>query len=111
VRLFSWDNFRDLNAAIVRIATLSPGGRISLDLVREESEHLSSAWAKLESNETQDILSELLGKERLDGIDFFAQVQLARVIRVSPGFSLPLRCRTQVVQSFARSEGKHERRR
>ena len=82
MRLFSWGNFRDLNAAIVRIATLSPGGRISLDLVREESEHLSSAWAKLESNETQDILSELLGKERLNGIDFFDQVQLASVIRI-----------------------------
>ncbi len=75
-------NFRDLNAAIVRMATLSPGGRISLDLVREEIERLSSAWAKLEVNETQDTLSDLLGKERLDGIDFFDQVQLASVIRV-----------------------------
>jgi transcriptional regulatory protein RtcR len=75
-------NFRDLNAAIVRMATLSPGGRISLDLVREEIERLSSAWAKLEANETQDTLSDLLGKERLDGIDFFDQVQLASVIRV-----------------------------
>jgi transcriptional regulatory protein RtcR len=36
----------------------------------------------LEANETQDTLSELLGKERLDGIDFFDQVQLASVIRV-----------------------------
>jgi transcriptional regulatory protein RtcR len=75
-------NFRDLNAAIVRMATLSPGGRISLDLVREEIERLSSAWAKLEANETQDTLSHLLGKERLDGIDFFDQVQLASVIGV-----------------------------
>ena len=75
-------NFRDLNAAIVRMATLAPGGRISLDLVREEIERLSSAWAKLEANETQDTLSEVLGKERLDGIDFFDQVQLASVIRV-----------------------------
>jgi transcriptional regulatory protein RtcR len=75
-------NFRDLNAAIVRMATLAPGGRISVDLVREEIERLGSAWTKLESNETQDTLSELLGKERLDGIDFFDQVQLASVIRV-----------------------------
>ena len=75
-------NFRDLNAAIVRMATLSPGGRISLDLVREEIERLSSAWGKLEANETQDTLSDLMGKERLDGIDFFDQVQLASVIRV-----------------------------
>ena len=64
------------------MATLSPGGRISLDLVREEIERLSSAWAKLEANETQDTLSDLLGKKRLDGIDFFDQVQLASVIRV-----------------------------
>jgi transcriptional regulatory protein RtcR len=75
-------NFRDLNAAIVRMATLAPGGRISVDLVREEIERLGSAWTKLESSETQDTLSELLGKERLDGIDFFDQVQLASVIRV-----------------------------
>jgi transcriptional regulatory protein RtcR len=36
----------------------------------------------LKANETQDTLSDLLGKERLDGIDFFDQVQLASVIRV-----------------------------
>jgi sigma54-dependent transcription regulator len=52
--------------------------RISVDFVHEEIERLSSAWA----NETQDTLSDLLGKERLDGIDFFDQVQLASVIRV-----------------------------
>jgi hypothetical protein len=59
----------------------SPQAR-RFDLVREEIERLSSAWAKLEANETQDTLSDLLGKERLDGIDFFDQVQLASVIRV-----------------------------
>jgi transcriptional regulatory protein RtcR len=63
------------------MATLAPGGRISPDLVREEIERLSSAWAKLEANETQDTLSEFLGKERFDGIDFFDQVQFASVIR------------------------------
>jgi len=62
--------------------TLAPGGRISLDLVREGIERLSSAWTKLEANETQDTLSAVLGKERLDGIDFFDQVQLASGIRV-----------------------------
>lgn len=75
-------NFRDLNAAIVRMATLAPSGRISIDLVREEIERLGNAWAKLRINETQDALSDLLGKERLDNIDFFDQVQLASVVRV-----------------------------
>jgi transcriptional regulatory protein RtcR len=36
----------------------------------------------LEANEAQDTLSDSLGKERLDGIDFFDQVQLANVIRI-----------------------------
>jgi hypothetical protein len=47
VRLFGWAIFRDLNAAIVRMATLLPSGRISLDLVREEMERLSSASGKI----------------------------------------------------------------
>jgi transcriptional regulatory protein RtcR len=37
-------NFRDLNAAVARMATLSLGGRISVDAVQEEIERLSHSW-------------------------------------------------------------------
>jgi transcriptional regulatory protein RtcR len=75
-------NFRDLNAAIVRMATLAPGGRVSVDLVREEIGRLTQAWASLQADETRDGLADLLGKERMEGIDLFDRVQLASVIGV-----------------------------
>ena len=75
-------NFRDLNAAIVRMATLAPGGRISVALVREEIARLSSAWAKLEARDVEDSLVDLLGKERTEDLDLFDRVQLARVIQI-----------------------------
>jgi transcriptional regulatory protein RtcR len=75
-------NFRDLNAAIVRMATLAPGGRVSVDLVREEIERLTKAWASLQANETQDGLADLLGRERMEEVDLFDRVQLASVIDV-----------------------------
>jgi transcriptional regulatory protein RtcR len=37
-------NFRDLNAAIVRLATLAAGGRITTELVDEEIERLRNQW-------------------------------------------------------------------
>ena len=77
-------NFRDLNAAIVRMATLAPVGRISVpvDVVREEVERLGSAWTKLGASDTEDSLVDLLGKERLEILDLFDRVQLARVVQV-----------------------------
>ncbi len=75
-------NFRDLNAAIVRMATLAPGGRISVGLVGEEIERLRSAWAKLEASDVEDSLADLLGKDRLEDLDLFDRVQLARVIQI-----------------------------
>jgi len=75
-------NFRDLNAAIVRMATLAPGGRISVDVVREEVERLGSAWTKLGASDTEDSLLDLLGKARLEDVDLFDQVQLARVVQI-----------------------------
>jgi len=37
--------FRDLNAAVVRITTLSLGGRISVETVEEEVDRLTALWA------------------------------------------------------------------
>ncbi len=75
-------NFRDLNAAVVRMATLAQGGRISIEIVEEEIERLSASWATLEAEESDGILSQVLNKKTLDEIDLFDRVQLARVIQV-----------------------------
>ncbi|HKV38486.1 MAG TPA: RNA repair transcriptional activator RtcR [Blastocatellia bacterium] len=74
-------NFRDLNAAVVRMATLAPGGRIGIDMANEEIERLRSAWAPFPEAASQT-LEELLGRERLCEIDPFDRAQLASVIEV-----------------------------
>jgi hypothetical protein len=37
-------NFRDFNAAVVRMATLAAGGRITTDIVRDEVNRLTASW-------------------------------------------------------------------
>ncbi|MGH9768810.1 MAG: RNA repair transcriptional activator RtcR [Blastocatellia bacterium] len=78
-------NFRDLNGAITRMATLAPGGRISTQVVEEEIERLRSAWNASGSPGAEDgeeSLVELLGAEKLEEIDLFDRLQLAAVIKV-----------------------------
>jgi transcriptional regulatory protein RtcR len=75
-------NFRDLNGAIVRMATLSPGGRITIDVVNEEIERLRLAWSVQPSSDGEDLLGRLLGKEKVSALDLFDRHQLAGVIRV-----------------------------
>ncbi len=75
-------NFRDLNGAITRMATLAPGGRISTQVVEEEIERLRSTWAAPESSEGDQSLERLLGEERLEEFDLFDRMQLAAVIKV-----------------------------
>jgi Sigma-54 interaction domain len=59
----SWTrNFRDLNAAVVRRATLAQGGRISTEIVEEEIERLNASWASLEGEASVGILSRLLNR-------------------------------------------------
>jgi transcriptional regulatory protein RtcR len=74
-------NFRDLNGAITRMATLAPGGRISTQVVEEEIERLRSAWAGPKLNDDCS-LEELLGAEKLEEFDLFDRMQLAAVIKV-----------------------------
>jgi transcriptional regulatory protein RtcR len=79
-------NFRDLNAAVVRMATLAQGGRISVEIVEEEVERLKATWTALEEQEkSDDLLSEFLSEKAIEKIDLFDQVQLAHVIRVCRG--------------------------
>ena len=78
-----WEgNFRDLNGAIVRMATLAPGGRITTEVVREEIERLSAGWQAQPDSEGEELLEQLLGKERLNAVDLFDRHQLASVIKV-----------------------------
>ncbi len=77
-------NFRDLNAAVVRMATLAPRGRIRVEEVEEEIQRLRENWhrpgaaAQVEAADLGTVLS----TEMLDGLDPFDRVQLAYVAAV-----------------------------
>jgi len=79
----SWTgNFRDLNAAVARMATLAPGGRISTDLVSEEMERLQAFWKDPGSATAEDALHDVLDQKTLEDLDLFDRVQLACVVDV-----------------------------
>jgi transcriptional regulatory protein RtcR len=76
-------NFRELNAAVVRMATLAQGGRISTDLVQEEIKRLKSVWEDPDADAGQeDSIAGLLHGAALEELDLFDRVQLARVVEV-----------------------------
>ncbi|MCU0749751.1 MAG: RNA repair transcriptional activator RtcR [Akkermansiaceae bacterium] len=77
-------NFRDLNAAVTRMATLAPRGRIREEEVEEEIQRLRDSWQRpgtAASAENID-LTEILAPDLLDQLDPFDQVQLAYVATV-----------------------------
>jgi transcriptional regulatory protein RtcR len=84
----SWPgNFRDLNASVVRLATLARGGRVSLGDVDEELVRLRQQWAALRPREADPhegdaLLVEALGEEAAGQLDRFDRVQLADVLLV-----------------------------
>lgn len=80
-------NFRDLNAAIGRMATLSRAGRITSDVVDAEIARLRRSWRSPqdeaeegERGDDEDVRA-LLG-ERAADLDEFDRVQLSHVVRV-----------------------------
>jgi transcriptional regulatory protein RtcR len=73
-------NFRDLGAAVTRMATLATSGRIDEDLVREEITRLRGQWQP-PATTADDPLVEILGP-RIDQLDRFDRVQLAEVVTV-----------------------------
>jgi transcriptional regulatory protein RtcR len=75
-------NFRDLNAAITRLATLAEPGRISVPLVREEIGRLRAAWTKQAPDRDAATLLPLIGRDAFCALDRFDRVQLAEVVRV-----------------------------
>jgi transcriptional regulatory protein RtcR len=74
-------NFRDLNAAITRMATLAPRGRIRVEEVDEEIARLRESWKRPGS--TTDLVDGVGLEELLEGeIDPFDHVQLSHVVTV-----------------------------
>ena len=92
-------NFRDLNASVTRLATLSQGGRIREPDVETEIVRLRQRWgvnalpqqtsveeleqvSGLPENAHRTILNRYLTPEQIAGLDYFDQLQLAKVIQV-----------------------------
>ncbi|KFE67213.1 RNA repair transcriptional activator RtcR [Hyalangium minutum] len=78
-------NFRDLNAAVLRMATLASGGRITREDVDEELTRLRAQWTRGASPASAgavDLVAEVLGAELATELDRFDRVQLADVIAV-----------------------------
>jgi len=73
-------NFRDLNGAVVRMATLARGGRITTEIVDEEITRLRGEW---HPHQAQATLVRYLGEERLSALDLFDRVQLENVIEIA----------------------------
>ncbi|HVK58400.1 MAG TPA: RNA repair transcriptional activator RtcR [Candidatus Kapabacteria bacterium] len=76
-------NFRDLNAAVKRMATLSGNDRIGVDCVEEEIERLRAAWSPSPITEClSPSIEALLDAETFEKIDRFDRVQLEDVLAI-----------------------------
>ncbi|MEI8369715.1 MAG: RNA repair transcriptional activator RtcR [Planctomycetia bacterium] len=76
-------NFRDLSAAVTRMATLAPSGRIGPADVDEEIGRLRIAWGgDGAGGAADDPLAALLPRERLITLDLFDRLQLNAVVEV-----------------------------
>ena len=73
-------NFRDLNAAITRMATLAPRGRIRIEEVEDEKSRLTENWKRPSKDQASITLSDFLTDEEIEKIDPFDRPQLAYVI-------------------------------
>lgn len=75
-------NFRDLNACVTRMATLSPGGRITREILDAELDRLRLGWSEPNGDGDEDTLGRLLKPDALEQLDLFDRAQLAFVIRI-----------------------------
>ncbi|QAT83952.1 sigma-54 dependent transcription regulator [Corallococcus coralloides] len=78
-------NFRDLNAAVLRMSTLAAGGRMTRDVVDEELDRLRSQWRPAGAaamSASEDVLVEVMGAARAAELDRFDRVQLSDVVTV-----------------------------
>ena len=74
-------NFRDLNGALVRMATFASAGRITTEIVADEIARLKAAWSRAQRTTQDDLLHKVLG-ERLAELDEFDRTQLAGVLHL-----------------------------
>lgn len=75
-------NFRDLNAAVRRMATLAEAGRISARGVDEEIKRLDNNWKRPTASTDDQLIEAVMGEDAVSKIDPFDRPQLAYVIRV-----------------------------
>lgn len=77
-------NFRDLNAAVTRMATLAPRGRIRVEEVEEEILRLRESWMRPGDPVRSEVvdLGEVLEPQNVEEIDPFDRIQLAHVVAV-----------------------------
>jgi transcriptional regulatory protein RtcR len=75
-------NFRDLNAAITRLATLAPSGRIGIGQVQAEVGHLKSIWSDAAPAGDDRFTTLALSPALARDLDRFDRVQLEEVLRV-----------------------------
>jgi transcriptional regulatory protein RtcR len=71
-------NFRDLNASITRMATLAPGGRITQEIVNDETLRLQQNW----QYEKRDTLHPDISLYLSQPIDLYEEIQLTGIIEV-----------------------------
>ncbi len=99
-------NFRDLGAAVTRMATLAPGGRIRRAEVDDELARLRETWA--DAPERSSRVRALLG-EAAEALDLFDAVQLEKVLEVcATSASLSDAGRTLFDKSLARRTSKND---
>lgn len=77
-------NFRDLNAAVTRMATLCQGGRISLQEVEDELLRLRQLWGEPAGAKAlgAPMLEQLIGAKKVASLDRFDVAQLESVVAV-----------------------------
>jgi transcriptional regulatory protein RtcR len=75
-------NFRDLIGSVTRMATLAPGGRITVQIVEDEIKRLTESWQDRHADHDTGLLTAVLGREKTDSLDEFEKTQLAAVLRI-----------------------------
>ncbi|MCB2155242.1 RNA repair transcriptional activator RtcR [bacterium] len=77
-------SFRDLGAAVMRMATLCDGGRINVRIVEEEIGRMRDQWrdAATPTSPGDPLLPRFLSGDEIDALDLFDRVQLEHVLLV-----------------------------
>ena len=102
-------NFRDFSAALTRMATLAPGGRINAEVVAAETERLRGQWRDLEPSRGSDAIVEEVLRDRAAELDRFDRVQLAEVLhQCRAARSMSAAGRELFAQSRARKKSKND---